>query len=295
MWRSAKFQPQLQLQPLTAVVDVSCSRHAGALCATSPRTCLSLASPCLRAVDAAMRAVPPRPPTRSSAHNVGAWTCPRHMTMRHALSRKTSTVLRTCIPPVSTPLGRHLRCALECAVAALADVMRGLREKGIASRRRIRFGRGCERHMQRVLALLGLLLRWWWWMCRGRVARVCVGSRRLGVWVVHRMAVWRTREGRRRLAGVHGAAGHWGSSSSQAAVENAHATKNAGRRTQNAGRGSGSRLQREATGTSTEMSGDCAGGTSRKTVSAGRASHSAQDARNRSASIPCRKVGQQPR
>jgi hypothetical protein len=120
--------------------------------------------------------------------------------------------LRTCVPPVSIPLGVHLRHALYCAVAALPYVMRGLREERIASRRRIRVVRGRIGHVERVLALLRLRLWWLWlwlWLCRRRIARIRVGGsgsgsgRRLVVWVVDQMAIWRARE-RCGLAGVHG-------------------------------------------------------------------------------------------
>lgn len=66
--------------------------------------------------------------------------------------------------------------------------------------------------MERVLALLRLRLWWLWlwlWLCRRRIARIRVGGsgsgsgRRLVVWVVDQMAIWRARE-RCGLAGVHG-------------------------------------------------------------------------------------------
>lgn len=55
--------------------------------------------------------------------------------------------------------------------------------------------------MQRLLRLLRLL------RLRGeRIARPRVGvsGRRLVVWIVDQMAIWWAREGRRRLASVHG-------------------------------------------------------------------------------------------
>jgi hypothetical protein len=150
-------------------------------------------------------------------------------------------VLRTCVPPVSVPLGVHLRHALYCAVAALPYVMRGLREEGIASRRRIRVARGRMGHVERVLALLALLrlllwlLLWLWlWLCRRGIARKRVGGRRLVVWVVDQMAIWRARKRRGGLAGVHGVVCqlcsiyHKQSSRANLGSQTAHAMRNAG-------------------------------------------------------------------
>lgn len=169
----------------------------------------------------AMRAVPLRPRTGPSTQSVGEWTDLRHAELPWP-PRELSVVLRTCVRPVSIPLGVRLRHALYCAVAALPYVMRGLWEERIASRRRIRVVRGRIGHMERVLALLARLrlrlrLRLWLWLCRRRIARIRVGGsgRRLVVWVVDQMAIWRARE-RCGLAGVHGVVCQLCSSSSRA-------------------------------------------------------------------------------
>jgi hypothetical protein len=190
--------------------------------------------------------------------------------------------VRTCIAPATVPLVVCLRRAIWCSMTMLPCVVRGLREEGIASRRRIRVGRGREGYVQRLLRLLCLLrLRW---LRRGRIGRVRVRSRRLVVWVMDQMAIRRARERRcRLLAGVHGAARRFGSSSTEAGKCP---------RTQ---RGEGCRLK--LCGLRAEQQQQrprvcCygAGDTSKKTVSAEGASHSAQVQESQRG-----KVSQQPR
>jgi hypothetical protein len=123
--------------------------------------------------------------------------------------------MRTCVAPATVPFIVCLRRALWCSVTTLPSVVRRLREERIASRRCIRVGRGREGYVQRLLTLLCLrcLLRLLW-LRRGRIGRVRVGGRRLVIRIMDRMAVRRARE--RLLAGVHGAAGQFGSSSTRA-------------------------------------------------------------------------------
>ena len=66
--------------------------------------------------------------------------------------------------------------------------------------------------MQRLLCLLLRLLR----LRRGGIGSISVCGRRLVVWIMDHMAIWRARERRRRLASVHGVASQFGSSSNQA-------------------------------------------------------------------------------
>ena len=133
--------------------------------------------------------------------------------------------------------------------------MRGLREERIASRRRIRVVRGRVGHMERVLARQRWLRLW---LCRRWVARIRVGGsgsgsgsgRRLVVWVVDQMAIWRARERRCGLAGVHGAVCQLGSSSTGQTSQTAHAVWNAGSES-----GLQSTLHGKATGTGTSKHG----------------------------------------
>lgn len=134
--------------------------------------------------------------------------------------------------------------------------MRGLREERIASRRRIRVVRGRVGHMERVLARQRWLRLW---LCRRWVARIRVGGsgsgsgsgRRLVVWVVDQMAIWRARERRCGLAGVHGAVCQLGSSSTgqTSKSQTAHTVWNAGSES-----GLQSTLHGKATGTGTGTS-----------------------------------------
>lgn len=191
-----------------SVVDVLCSKYAGALYATSPRSHVPPASSCLSAAHPATRAVPPPSQTESTPRTRVSRLAPDTAECS-ALSKNYP--VRTCIAPATVPLVVCLGRAIWRTMTVLPCVVRGLREEGITSRRRIRVGRGREGYVQRLLGLLCLLrLRW---LRRGRIGRVRVGGRWLVVWIKDKMAIRWARERRcRLLAGVHGAARQFGSS-----------------------------------------------------------------------------------
>lgn len=181
---------------------MSCSRGAGAVCATSLRSRLSLASPCLRAAH----------PSHASCTTAVSDTvqhpergCLDWFQAQQVVARsQRNHLVRTCIAPATVSFARCLRRVLWCSVTALPHVIRRLWEEGIASRRCIWVVRGREGYVQGLLGLLGL--RRLLWLRRRRIGRVRVGSRRLVVWVMDQMAIWWARERWcRLLAGVHGA------------------------------------------------------------------------------------------
>jgi hypothetical protein len=214
VWRSSRFKPQLRswggrsrrvLQQICRCLQ-RCARRV--LAAVSPLR-LHVSAPPTQPCELCHRGLRHAPARRTwgSRDVQDKATC-------CDTSTKRSDVVRTCASPAAVSLVVCLRRAFRCAMTALPCVVRSLREERIASRRRIRVGRGREGYVQRLLYLL-LRLLWLLRLCRGRIGRVSVCGRRLVVWVMSQMAIWRARERRRGLTSVHGVASQFGSSSTR--------------------------------------------------------------------------------